>query len=122
MGKRKRILLVGSQSFAQGAATLLEACADVDLRWATHVTIDLFLGHWRPDLAIINWDALEGEPLADIEALGRFRPKVTIVLVSFNSGSHLASLVSAVLLPSELDSMLAALVTSLFSEAPTCLA
>jgi len=97
MANRRHILLVGSRAFAQCATAVLESCEDVETLHTTHVTIELFLSQWRPDCAIINCDDVKQEPLAEIQELSRFRPKITIVLVNSRHVSQLAaSAVSAI--------------------------
>ena len=121
MANRRHILLVGSRAFAQCATAVLESCEDVETLHTTHVTIELFLSQWRPDCAIINCDDVKQEPLAEIQELSRFRPKITIVLVNSRHVSQLAaSAVSAILFPSEMHPMLAPLVTSLLKKASHC--
>lgn len=121
MNKQRRILLVGSRAFANIVAGLLESCEDVETLHTTCVTINLFLTRWRPDCAIIDCDNLAQEPLAEIEALSRFRPTVPIVLICSNCISQLAGpAVSAILRPSEMNPMLAPLVASLVNQTSHC--
>lgn len=120
MIKAKRILLVGSEAFAVRAAALLDPCDDVETVHVSRVTIELFVVKWRPECAVINCDDLEHDPLVDIEALSRFRPKVTIVLVSSKRVSQAAaSAVSGILLPAEMPAMLAPILSSLCNESLT---
>jgi hypothetical protein len=116
----KHILLIGSQSFAEATMAILQSYEHIETRHVTHVSIETFLARWRPDCAIINYDDFEYEPAAEIEALCRFRPRVTIVLVSSISiAQSVISGVSIVLRPSEMYLILGPLLSSLFNESVT---
>lgn len=121
MNKQRRILLVGSRAFSNSAEALFESCDDLETLHTTCVTIHLFLTHWRPDCAIIGCDDLAQEPVAEIEALSRFRPTVPIVLICSNcTPQAVGPAVSAILRPSEMNPMLAPLVASLVNETSHC--
>jgi hypothetical protein len=120
MNKPTNILLIGSKVFADDATTVLGLCKNVRILHTSRVTIQLFLAKWRPDCAIVNCDDLGHEALAEIEALSRFEPKITTVLISSGCISQLAAGAAPMLSPSEMYSGLAPLLRSLLNENTHC--
>ena len=119
MNKQTNILLIGYKAFADNATTLLALCKNVSTLHTQRVTIQLFLAK-RPDCAIINCDDLGHEALAEIEALARFEPKISTVLISSGCISKFAAVAAPTLSPSEMYSGLVPLLRSLLNENAHC--
>jgi hypothetical protein len=116
MRQRKNILIVGCKQFGTSTAKLFTLRDGFSTLSASNIGIQLFLINWLPDCAIVDFDPLHPDTIAEIDALTRFKAKLPIVLITSGTvPTSLASSLTTVLRPSDVNAQLAPLVKSLFT-------
>jgi hypothetical protein len=114
MKREEDILVIGSKKVADIVGRELKPRSHFRIQHSETVSVDILIEGRRPDLAVVDAEALEGEVADTLRGIARFQGKIPIVVLSSHSVSRtLASSVTAVLPTRQLSSHLSSVVALL---------